>query len=270
VQLLFSGRRTGHRSENILVKTVRNTSAALILLLVLSRLADAQTGSTRQPLKVTRALRLFTAPDESSPQIEVPKSDDTLFPVAETIGSEGSKWYLVKTQSGLVAWIKAGDSDDAKRTEDFFRSLPSRRASTLAVEIPSVSSDSAPPSAILVPIHMTGSAAFVTVTLNRTVQAFMLLDTGASYTVVSRQLAGSLSLNETSRATISTANGLINVALARLGSIKVGAAEALNLTVAIHDISTNSKLGGLLGLDFLSRFHTSIDSRRQLLILAPR
>ena len=249
---------------------MRNTLAALILLLVLTPFADAQTGSARLPLKVTRALRLFTAPDESSPQIEVPKSDDTLFPVAETIGSEGSKWYLVKTQSGLVAWIKAGDSDDAKRTEDFFRSLPSRRASTLPVEIPSVPSDSAPPSAILVPIHMNGSAAFVTVTLNHTVQAFMLLDTGASYTVVSRQLAGSLSLNETSRATLSTANGLINVALARLGSIKVGAAEALNLTVAIHDMSSNSKLGGLLGLDFLSRFHTSIDSRRQLLILAPR
>ncbi len=249
---------------------VRNASAALILLVVLSHLADAQTSSTRQPLKVTRALRLFTAPDESSPQIEVPKSDDTLSPVAETIGSQGSKWYLVKTQSGLVAWLKAGDSDDAKRTENFFRSLPSHRASTLAVEIPSVLSDSAPTSAIMVPIHLTGSAAFVAVTLNRTAQAFMLLDTGASYTVVSRRLATSLSLNETSRATISTANGLINVALARLGSIKVGAAEALNLTVAIHDISTNANPGGLLGLDFLSRFHTSIDSRRQLLILAPR
>ena len=249
---------------------MRNTSATLILLLALSPFADAQTSSTLQPLEVTRALRLFTAPDESSPQIEVPKSDDTLFPVAETIGSGGSKWYLVKTQGGIVAWIKAGDSDDAKRTEDVFRSLPSRHASTLAVEIPSVSADSAPSSAILVPLHMNGSAAFVTVTLNRRVQAFMLLDTGASYTVVSRQLAATLGLNEASRASISTANGLINVALARLGSIKVGAAEAANLTVAIHDISTSSKLGGLLGLDFLSRFHTSIDSRRQLLILAPR
>lgn len=248
---------------------MRNTSAVLILLLLLTPFAAAQTGPTRPPVKVTRALRLFTAPDESSPQIEVPKSDDALLPVAETIGSEGSKWYLVKTQSGLVGWIKAGDSDDAKRTEDFFRSLPSRRASTLPVEIPSVSSDSTSSSAVLVPIHMTGSAAFVTVTLNRTVQAFMLLDTGASYTVVSRQLAASLSLNEASRATISTANGLINVALARLGSIKVGAAEATNLTVAIHDISAHSTLGGLLGLDFLSRFHTSIDSRRQLLILEP-
>jgi clan AA aspartic protease (TIGR02281 family) len=249
---------------------VHNTLAALLLLLVLTPYAGAQSGPTPQPLRVTRALRLFTAPDESSPQIEVPTTDDTLSPVAETIGSGGSKWYLIKTRSGIVAWIKAGASDDAKRTEEFFRSLSSRRASALAVEIPSVSSDPAPSSAILVPIQMNGSAAFVTAMLDHSVQTLMLLDTGASYTVVSRQLATSLGLNEASRAAISTANGLINVALARLGSIKVGAAEATNLTVAIHDISTNSKLGGLLGLDFLSRFHTSIDSRRQLLILAPR
>jgi predicted aspartyl protease len=98
----------------------------------------------------------------------------------------------------------------------------------------------------------------------------MLLDTGATYTVVSRGLAASLRLYEVSRATLSTANGLISVPLARLQSIKVGAAEALDLTVAIQDISVNSTVGGLLGLDFLSRFNTSIDSRKQLLILAPR
>ena len=138
------------------------------------------------------------------------------------------------------------------------------------VEITSGSVDSAPASAIPVPNKKNGSAGFVTAMLDHRVQTLMLVDTGATYTVVSRQLAATLGLNEASRASISTANGLINVALARLGSIQVGAAEATNLTVAIHDISTNTKLGGLLGLDFLSRFHTSIDSRRQLLILAPR
>lgn len=249
----------------------RVMSPALVLaLLLLTPLADAQTGSTSQPTKVTDAIRLYTAPDETSPQTAAPKLDDTLYPVAETIGSQGSRWYLVKTQSGLMGWIKAGDSEDAKRTEDFFRSLLSRRAGTLPVEIPLLSSDSASPGTILVPIFMTGSAAFVTVTLNRTVQALMLLDTGASYTVVSRQVAASLGLTEVTRTTISTANGPINVPLSRVGSIKVGPAEATHLTVAIHDISAGPTLGGLLGLDFLSRFHTSIDSRRKLLILAPR
>ncbi len=245
------------------------TSAALILsLLLCNPLADAQAGAPGQPLKATGA-RLFTAPDESSPQIEAPKSDDTLYPIAETIGSQGSKWYLVKTQSGLTAWLRAGDSDDAKRAEDFFRSLPIGHTATFPVEITPASSDSRSPGNILVPILMTGSAAFVRVTLNGNAQALMLLDTGASYTVISHQLAASLRLNESSHTTIATANGPINVSLARLASIKVGDAERTDLTVAIHDISANPTLGGLLGLDFLSHFHTSIDSRRKLLVLAP-
>lgn len=256
-------------TKNFLAKTTATTSAA-ILLLILIPFVGAQTAFIRQPLKVTSRLRLFTAPDESSPQIKAPETDDTLSPVAETIGSGGTKWYLVKTRSGIVAWIKAGASDEAKRTEDFFKSLSNRHASVLAVETPSTSPNLALSGTIRVPIQMNGSAAFVTAMLDRKVQTLMLLDTGASYTVVSRQLAISLGLNESSHAAIATANGLIKVALARLGSIRVGAAEATNLTVAIHNISTNPKLGGLLGLDFLSRFHTSIDSRRQLLILAPR
>jgi predicted aspartyl protease len=65
-----------------------------------------------------------------------------------------------------------------------------------------------------------------------------------------------------------TGNGVISMPLAQLNSIGVGKAEALNLTVAIRDI--HPKLGGLLGLNFLSRYHASIDSRRQLLVLAPR
>jgi predicted aspartyl protease len=254
----------------VLVKAVRNTLVALTSLLILTPPIEAQTYSAHQPIKVTREIHLFTAPDESSQPIEVPKSDVSLLPLAQTIGGEGSKWYLVRTQSGTTGWIKGGDSDEAKNIESFFKSSNSGSSSTLPVEIPSASSESISSSAILVPIHMTGSAAFVPVMLNHTIQAYMLLDTGATYTVVSRRIAASLRLYEASRATLSTANGLISVPLARLQSIKVGTAEALDLTVAIQDVSTNSMLGGLLGLDFLSRFHTSIDSRKHLLILAPR
>jgi clan AA aspartic protease (TIGR02281 family) len=245
------------------------TAAALILAVLVPALADAQTSSASQPVKVTGTARLFTAPDDASAQLNAPQLGDTLYPIAETIGSEDSRWYLVKTQSGVVGWIKAEGSSDAKRTEELFRGLLTRHASTFPVGISSPSSESKSAASILVPIVMTGSAAFVNVTLNRTVPALMLLDTGASYTVVSRRLATSLGLTEASRASISTANGPINVPLAHLDSIKVAAAETNNITVVIHDISSNPTLG-LLGLDVLSRFHISIDSRRKLLILAPR
>ncbi len=246
------------------------TLAALILVLLpLTSFADAQSDSHR-PTKETALIRLFTAPDESSPQSEALQPDEILYPVAESIGSEGSTWYLVKTQGGLIGWIKGGNSEGAKRAADLFRSLPSRHVTSPPVEIPLQASDTASSAIVSVPILMNGSAAFATVTLNGTVQALMLLDTGATYTIVSRQVATTLRLNETTRVTISTANGSINVPLSSLGSMKVGAAEVTNVTVAIHDIFANSTLGGVLGLDFLGRFHTSIDSRRKLLILAPR
>lgn len=239
-------------------------------LLLFATTIEAQTYGFHQSLNSIRQIRLFTAPDESSQQIEVSKSDGPLVPVAETIGSGGVKWYSVKTKNGTTGWIKGGESDEADRIEAFFRSATAGRSFTLPVETPSTSLAQTYSGAILVPIHMTGSAAFVSVLLNHAIQAYMLLDTGATYTVVSRRLAASLSLSEASRATLSTANGLISVPLARLQSIKVGVAEALDLTVAIQDVSMNPTVAGLLGLDFLSRFHTSIDSRKQLLILAPR
>jgi clan AA aspartic protease (TIGR02281 family) len=202
--------------------------------------------------------------------MEVAKSEGPLLPLAETIGSAGLKWYLVKTKNGTSGWIKGGDSDEAAKIETFFRSSTGGTSPTFPVEIPSASLSQTFSSTILVPIRMTGSAAFAPVMLNHTIQTYMLVDTGATYTVVSRRLAASLQLYEASRVTLSTANGLVTVPLARLQSIKVGDAEALNLSVAIQDVSMNSMVGGLLGLDFLSRFHTSIDSRKQLLILAPR
>jgi clan AA aspartic protease (TIGR02281 family) len=248
----------------------RNILVVFTSLLFFATTIAAQTYGSRQSVNTIRQIRLFTAPDEFSQQMEVSKSDGSLAPVAETIGSEGVKWYLVKTKNGTTGWIKGGESDEAARIETFFKSSIGKSSSTLPVEIPSASLAQTQSGAILVPIHMTGSAAFVPVTLNHAIQATMLLDTGATYTVVSRRLASSLGLYEASRATLSTANGLISVPLARLQSIKVGVAEALNVTVAIQDISTNPTVAGLLGLDFLSRFHTSIDARKQLLILAPR
>ncbi len=70
--------------------------------------------------------------------------------------------------------------------------------------------------------------------------------------------------------TVLTANGTISVPLARLDSLKVGNAEVHGLLVTVQSFSPDPRVDGLLGLNFLSRFHTSIDSRRQALTLAPR
>lgn len=237
-------------------------------ILALAPAANAQTHSSLRPIETSRDLRLFTAPDESSPQIETPRPMASFSPLGEATSSEGTKWYLIKTSDGTTGWIKGGRSDAAEKAKAFFRSSNDKFTSAPALEtLPAAQKSSSP---AVVPLRMTGSAAFVSVMLNQTLQANMLMDTGATYTLVSRRIASALHLYESSRAVLSTANGLVNVPLATLQSVKVGAAEALHLTVAIQDISMHAGVDGLLGLDFLSRFHTSIDSRQQRLILAPR
>ena len=67
-----------------------------------------------------------------------------------------------------------------------------------------------------------------------------------------------------------TVGGIITVPLARLGSLKVGDAEIHDLVVSIHDFSTDPRIEGLLGLDYLKHFNVSLDARRKLLILGPR
>jgi clan AA aspartic protease (TIGR02281 family) len=239
----------------------------LIWLAVAARPINAQVENAGRTSRETRSIQLFTAPDASSPLAALVARGENLSPLAESLNAGGDKWYLVKTKNGTTGWIKASDAEGSEKMDKFFKSLSAERSLSLSTNpAPAVTNSHS----VVVPIFMNGSAVVVSVMLNRAVQTQMILDTGATFTVLTSQVATSLGLQSGSRASFSTANGVISSALAQLGSLKVGDAEALNLTVAIQDISPKFRIGGLLGLDFLSRYHTSIDSRRQLLTLAPR
>lgn len=240
-------------------------------LLLYDHSTRAQSQSDAEITRDISQVQLLAAPDEiSAPVATVPRDEILSSPVAQVLGAGGGKWYLVKTRGGIVGWMSADDSDASGRLESFFKSIPAELSISSPVELPSLAANSATANAIVVPIQTNGSAVIVPVVLNRTVQTNMILDTGASFTVVSQQLAGRLGLKPTRRVSLVTANGTVGAPMAPLGSLKVGEAEATNLTVVIQDFSPTAALGGLLGLDFLSRYHTSIDSRRQLLVLAPR
>ena len=216
-------------------------------------------------------VQLLTAPDETSaPVAMVPRDEILLSPVAQVPATGGVKWYLVKTRGGIVGWMSAEDSDASGELKSFFKSLSAEWSISSPREISLSAPSSAPSNTIVIPIQTNGSAVIVPVILNRAVRTNMILDTGASFTVVSQQLADRLGLKPTRRVSLVTANGTVGAPLAPLGSLKVGEAEATNLTVVIQDFSPTPALGGLLGLDFLSRYHTSIDSRRQVLVLSPR
>ena len=240
-----------------------------IILLFTVLLSPAVAAGQSRPSSTAATQQIYSAADETSPVAGLLGLEETASPLAETLGAGGVKWHLIKTKSGLVGWIKQSDSDQSKKLDSFFKSQP-RENSTVAVTIPIASAVAAPPGAIIVPVQFAGRAAIVSAILNRSVSAHLILDTGATSTVISRRLAGLLSIQPTGTAMGQTVGGKITAPIARLKSIKVGAAESAELSVIVHDFSPDPRIDGLLGMDFLGQYHVGLDSRKQLLVLSPR
>ena len=121
-----------------------------------------------------------------------------------------------------------------------------------------------------IPFEKQGQVIIVEATLNKKTAAKFVVDTGASYTVISSATAKELSIDtdqNTQPVTFQTANGLIQAPLVSLQSITVGGMEINNLTAAVHDVVPDGKVFGLLGLNFLGNFRMDIDNQNGLLHL---
>jgi clan AA aspartic protease (TIGR02281 family) len=108
-----------------------------------------------------------------------------------------------------------------------------------------------------------GGTVVVDVLLNRRLTAPMLLDTGADFTVLTKQVAKDLRLSSLDRLPtqeFKTAGGTVKLPIATLQSLRVGTAEALDVEVAI-DIGGHMPMG-LLGMTFLRHFKVTVDHQR--------
>jgi hypothetical protein len=249
----------------------RSFARAAVLLFAMTAAAQlpAQSGAEEQSASSQSTVQLYSAPDENSPPAGALAEDDTPTPMAETLGPQGEKWHLVRTKSGLVGWLKRSDSDQSKNLERFFKALP-REDAAVARTIPDARAGGALPGTIAVPMRLAGRAAVVSALLNGSVNASLIVDTGATVTVISRGLAQRLYLSPSGSMIGYTVGGPIVAPTARLDSIGVGAAVIRGLSVIVHDFSPNPQIEGLLGMDFLGQFHVSLDSRKQILLLSPR
>jgi clan AA aspartic protease (TIGR02281 family) len=108
-----------------------------------------------------------------------------------------------------------------------------------------------------------GGTVVIDVLLNRRLTAPMLLDTGADFTVLTKQVARDLrlsSLNHLPTQEFKTAGGTVRFPIATLQSLRVGTAEARDVEVAI-DIDGHMPMG-LLGMTFLRHFKVTVDHQR--------
>ncbi len=121
-----------------------------------------------------------------------------------------------------------------------------------------------------VPMEKHGSVALVQATLNNLRALKFVVDTGASYTLISNAVASDLGIDlgaNPRTMPFQTANGLINAPITNIESISIGGLEIRNLAIAIHDAVPDPQIAGLLGLNFLTNFKMDIDTQKGFLHL---
>lgn len=135
-----------------------------------------------------------------------------------------------------------------------------------------VTRDSDSPSRITVPAEQAGGVHLIVVRLNGTKDARLIVDTGASWTILSPALATELGLVipvNTRRSVADVAGGRqITMPRIRLASAKVGSVAVENLYIGVYDIFPNSpRVHGVLGVDFLKHFRVSFEQGGKRLVL---
>ncbi len=127
-----------------------------------------------------------------------------------------------------------------------------------------------PSQAFIIPLKRSGTSLFIQVTLNGFVRVPLMVDTGASLTVISTKTAQRLGLDLDRAALIPmrSASGVFLAHLTKVRSVKVGDAMVRDVEVVVHDISPGREQG-LLGLSFLDHFNVTIHALQDAMNLRP-
>ncbi len=160
-------------------------------------------------------------------------------------------------------------TDNPHNIPDKFRENILRiEAREIPKELESASSLS--PDKVAIPFQKKGQVVIVQAIINEKAAAKYVVDTGATYTMISKAMAKELGIDldrQLPTMPFQTANGLIQAPLISLSSIEVGGMQVKNLTAAVHDVFPDPSVAGLLGLNFLSHFRMDIDTENGILHL---
>ncbi len=98
----------------------------------------------------------------------------------------------------------------------------------------------------------------------------MALDTGATTTAICEDVARELGIDPDAspqRRELATASGLVRVPVITLPSLRALTYEQVQIPVICLPLPAASRVEGLLGSDFLWRFHIFINYRKGLLVV---
>lgn len=124
---------------------------------------------------------------------------------------------------------------------------------------------------IAVPLKNNQNALMVDAVLtqsHRTTGGAFIIDTGATYTSISQQMAEHLGLDlrQCQKVLITTANGRIEVPKITIETLRVNGLEARNVEATVIPVRHGSSFSGLLGLSFIRQFVVTIDPQAGHLI----
>jgi aspartyl protease family protein len=89
--------------------------------------------------------------------------------------------------------------------------------------------------------------------VNKKMMATFLIDTGASYTVITPQMASSLGVKpgaSTQTVPVTTANGILYAPVVRLRHVSLGGLQVDNVDAVVTDLGETPQISGLLGMSF--------------------
>jgi len=120
---------------------------------------------------------------------------------------------------------------------------------------------------ISIPIRRIGHLYVVPVELNSSRTAQLILDTGASHTILSQEIVRDLALLPSDYrpglVSLKTASGSVDAQVVRIDSMKIATAEVRNSSAAVHTVPDfPAGVDGLLGLSFLHQFEITLDSNK--------
>jgi clan AA aspartic protease (TIGR02281 family) len=123
----------------------------------------------------------------------------------------------------------------------------------------------------VVPMDLQPKALFVMASINNRQDGNFILDTGATYMSISKEMAEELGLDltRTEMVPITTANGKIEVPKVVLKSVKVNGLEARNVEATVMNFKKDASFSGLLGLSFINQFKLTIDPNKGHLMFEP-
>jgi clan AA aspartic protease (TIGR02281 family) len=127
------------------------------------------------------------------------------------------------------------------------------------------------PNPIAIPLIRQGEHFLIEARINDKVAVRLLIDTGASMTVLRDDILLAAGIFKPARPSLqlfSTANGLVEGAVYRLDNLSVGDQNVTNLEVAALSLASLHSADGLLGMNFLKHFKFFIDQNKPELRLS--